>query len=43
MRDDNEVVEGAGEQAAVAIGAADHDVVSPSGDLATILNAASRV
>jgi ribose transport system permease protein len=43
MRDDSELVAGTGEQAAVAIGAADHEVVSPPGGLATIRNAASSV
>jgi ribose transport system permease protein len=43
MRDDNELVAGPGEQAVVAIGAADHDVGSPTGGLATIRNAASSV
>src|SRR5215217_2101256 len=43
MRDDSELVAGTGEQAAVAIGAADHDVGSPTGGLTTIRNAASTV
>jgi len=42
MRDDKEVVAGPGEQAVVAI-AADHDVGTPTGGLATIRNAASSV
>jgi ribose transport system permease protein len=43
MRDEKELVAGPGEQAAVAMSSADHELGSPSGGLASIRNAASSV